>query len=258
MMRITVLGSGHSGGTPLVGVGWGKCDPDNPKNLRLRPSILVESDDSRLLIDTSPDLRQQLLNSGVLHIDGLVYTHDHADHLHGLDDLRALNRAMNADIPAFASAETWAVIEARFGYVLEPLKEDVGYYYKPCLERHDIAAGETFTAAGFGILAIDQDHGFIRTLGFRIGDFAYCTDVVEMPANSINALKGVKTWMVGVLMDDPHPTHVHVDKAIDWAREIGAERTIMIHLSQHLDFDTLAARLPDGMEPAYDGMVVTV
>ena len=183
-MRITVLGCGHAGGTPMIGEGWGACDPENPKNRRLRPSILVENGATRLLVDTSPDLRQQLLTAGVDRLDAVLYTHAHADHLHGIDDLRSVNRSMNADIPAHADSDTWRQIDERFGYVMTPLKPDVTFYYKPVLQKNVIAAGQTFKIGDIDIKTFDQDHGYSRTLGFRFGAFAYSTDVVNLPEDT--------------------------------------------------------------------------
>ncbi|MDP6175285.1 MAG: MBL fold metallo-hydrolase, partial [Rhodospirillales bacterium] len=198
-MRVTVLGCGHSGGTPLVGKGWGACDADNPRNRRLRPSILVEDAGIQVLVDTSPDLRQQLLNSGTERLDAILYTHAHGDHLHGIDDLRAINRAMKRPIDAYANAATWEVISKRFAYVLEPLAEDADIYYKPALTAHEIVPGDAFEVGGVPITSFDQDHGYIRTIGYRLGAVAYSTDVVELPKSAFEALAGVEVWIIGVL-----------------------------------------------------------
>ncbi|NQV55989.1 MAG: MBL fold metallo-hydrolase [Rhodospirillales bacterium] len=257
-MRVTVLGSGHSGGTPMVGEGWGKCDPKNPKNRRLRPSILVESGGTRILVDTSPDLRAQMLKYDFDRLDAVLYTHAHADHLHGIDELRGVNRAMGQIIPAYADQATRDVIGARFPYVLTPLREDATIYYKPCLEIEVIAPGDVFSLGGVEIQVMDQDHGFMRTLGYRFGNFAYSTDLVEMPEQNFDILDGIETWMVGSLWQEPHVTHAHVDKAVEWAKRVGAKRTVLTHLSHRLDYGTLRKALPEGIEPAYDGMVLEV
>ena len=257
-MRVTILGCGHSGGTPLPAAGWGNCDPNNPKNRRLRPSILVEQDDTAILVDTSPDLRDQLLAADIRRLDAVIYTHGHADHLHGIDDLRAINRAMQAEIDAYADAATMAVIEERFGYVLAPLSEGAEIYYKPCLIPHVIAPGDKFSVGSVPITVFDQDHGYMRTLGLRFGALAYSTDVLELPEESFEQLAGIEVWLVGTLVSDPHPTHAHVDKALEWIERVGPSRAILTHMSHRLDYDTLAARLPDGVEPAYDGMIIEV
>lgn len=255
-MKVTILGCGGSSGTPAVGRGWGKCDPNNPKNSRLRPSILVENGQTRLLVDTSPDLRQQLLNADVKALDAVLYTHYHADHLHGIDDLRQINREMNAAIDVYADADTLDVIKKRFGYVLEPLAEDADMFYKPTLLPHVLGDGDKFSVGNIDIDVFSQDHGFCETLGFRFGAIAYTTDVVELPDHAFDILKGVDTWIVGTLIDHPHPTHAHVDKALDWFDRVGPRRGVLSHLGYGFDYDTLKGRLPDHVEPAFDGMIL--
>ena len=257
-MKITVLGSGHSGGTPMIGEGWGSADPKNSKNYRTRASILVENAKTRILIDTSPDLRSQLLSANVDRIDAVFYTHGHADHLNGIDDLRAINRVMNDWIPVYTNTQTWADIVKRFNYVLEPLKSGTNFFYKPCLQRHDIYVGQKFKIGAFDIGVMDQDHGFMRTLGYRIDNFAYSTDVVDLPEASFEMLKGVDTWMVGALWEDPHITHAHVSKVIDWAERVEPKRLILTHLSHRIDYESLSKRLPKFAELAYDGMIINV
>ena len=257
-MRVTVLGCGHSGGTPLIGKGWGACDADNPRNRRLRPSILVEEAGTSFLVDTSPDLRQQLLNTGTERLDAVLYTHAHGDHLHGIDDLRAINRAMKRPIDTYADAATWEVISKRFSYVLEPLDKDSGIYYKPALTVHEIAPGDAFDVGGVSITSFDQDHGYMRTIGYRMGQVAYSTDVVALPQSAFEALEGVEVWIIGVLSDRPFPTHAHVDKALDWIGKVGPQRAVLTHLGPDLDYGTLRRRLPAEVVPAYDGMVIEV
>ncbi len=257
-MKITVLGSGHSGGTPMIGEGWGKANSTNKRNRRTRPSIVVEDDVTRLLIDTSPDLRSQLLATKIERIDALLYTHGHADHLHGIDDLRAINRLIEGWIPTYADSATWKDIEKRFGYVLKPLKNGSNFFYKPCLKRFDIKVGDQFSIRELNIQVMDQDHGFMRTLGFRINNFAYSTDVVEMPQKTFDVLKGVDTWMVGTLWEDPHTTHAHIDKALDWAERVAPNRLILTHLSHLIDYDNVTKRLPKFARLAYDGMIITI
>lgn len=257
-MKITVLGSGHSGGTPMIGEGWGKANPDNPKNYRTRSSILVENDKTRILIDTSPDLRAQLLSAKIDRIDAVLYTHGHADHLNGIDDLRAINRVLNDWIPTYTNAQTWADIVKRFGYVLEPLEKNTNFFYKPCLLRNDINVGQRFKIKEFELSVIDQDHGFVRTLGYRIDNFAYSTDVVDIPEESFEILEGIDTWMVGALWEEPHATHAHVDKVLHWAERVKPKKLILTHLSHRIDYESVSKKLPDFAELAYDGMLLNI
>ncbi len=257
-MQVTILGSGGSSGTPAVDWGWGQCDPNNVKNRRTRPSILVEKGKTRILVDSSPDLREQLLAARVSEIDAVLYTHAHADHLHGIDDLRAINRAINAPLETYADAKTLEVIRTRFSYVLEPLNEGARFYYKPTLTPHEIADGDVFSIGELEIAAFTQDHGFSTTYGFRFGAAAYTTDVVELSEQAFEMLEGVRLWIIGTLVDHPHSTHCDVDKALTWIDRIGPDKAVLSHLGGDLDYDTLAARLPEGVEPAYDGMRIDI
>lgn len=257
-MRITVLGSGSSAGTPSIEAGWGKCDPNNPKNRRTRPSILVEDQGKRILVDTSPDLREQLLRHEIKHLDGVVYTHAHSDHLHGVDDLRGINRLMNASIPMYADGRTLKSIRDRFGYVLEPLAPDAEIYYKATMVPHEIGHGQTFDIAGLSVRAIEQDHAYVNTYGLRFGDFAYSTDLIAMHEDGFDMLEGIKVWMLGTFNVGAHPTHLGVEQALKWIERIQPERAYLTHLSFHLDFETLQSRLPDNVFVCYDGMVIDV
>jgi phosphoribosyl 1,2-cyclic phosphate phosphodiesterase len=240
----------------MISAGWGRCDPANPKNRRRRPSILVETGDATLLVDSGPDLREQLLSAGVRHIDAVLYTHGHADHLHGIDDLREVNRAMRAPINVYGTIETLNDIRARFGYVFDPLDIETMPIFKPWLIPHDVSG--PFQAGSVAVVPFDQDHGYCRSTGFRIGAMAYSTDVFELPEDSFAALAGLDLWIVGCLMDEPHPTHAHVDKVLAWVERIKPKRTLITHMSPRLDYATLAARLPEGVEPAFDGQVITL
>ena len=257
-MRVTVLGSGSSTGTPSIEAGWGKCDPNNPKNRRTRPSILVEDDGKAVLVDTSPDLREQLLRHDIKHLDSVVYTHAHADHLHGIDDLRGIDRLMNRAIPAFADAATLASIQDRFGYVLEPLAPEATMFYKTTLETHEFAHGDTFDAGGLAVTAIEQDHAYVNTFGLRFGDFAYSTDLIAMHEDGFDLLKGIKVWMLGTFTDKPHPTHLHIDRALEWCERVQPERVYLTHLSFGLDYETVQKRLPKNVFMAFDGMTIDI
>jgi phosphoribosyl 1,2-cyclic phosphate phosphodiesterase len=261
-MRLTILGSGGSTGVPAVGIGWGKCDPKNPKNRRTRPSILIEYNDTTILVDTSPDMREQMLAHNITHIDGLLLTHSHADHLHGLDDIRGLNKAMNAPINLYTSQSTLKDVEKRFGYALEPLHVDennpVVHYYKPVLLPHIIEGGETISIKSMAIDVMDQDHGYSRSLGFRFGPIAYTTDLKHLSEEAMDTLDGVDTWIIGSPVNFEHPTHIHVDGVLEWIKIIKPKRAIISHLSTGLDYQTLSNYLPDAVEPAYDGMIIQV
>ena len=257
-MQVTVLGCGSSTGTPSVDWGWGKCDPKNPKNTRLRPSILVEDAHNRVLVDTSPDLRAQLLHHDIKSLNAVLLTHSHSDHLHGIDDIRSINRLIKAALPLYSDGDTIKTIKTRFPYVFEPLAEDSTYYYKATLEPHIIEPGHGFVAGNINVTAIAQDHGFMDTLGFRFGDFAYSTDLIAMGEESFDLLSGIKVWMLGVFTDKPHPTHLDVDRALDWIDRVGPGRTILTHLGTGLDYDSLSKMLPSGVEVAFDGMVIDI
>jgi len=255
-LKITVLGSGASGGVPLIGNDWGDCDPLEPRNRRRRSSILIEGQGTRVLVDASPDCRAQLLDEGVRQLDAVIFTHAHADHLHGIDDLRWVNVAMGAVIPAYGYELTLEQINTRFGYVFAPLaRESRGYFYKPCLEPRPIG-NDSFHIGALEITPFRQDHGFSTTLGLRVGAFAYSVDVVELDGAAFHRLRGVTDWIVGCLGRRPHPTHAHLDKVLDWIDRVGPNRAWLSHMSDRLDYATLCAELPDHIAPAYDGLVI--
>ena len=252
-MKVTILGCGASTGVPAIGPDWGRCDPSDPRNRRRRASVLVEIGPAALLIDTSPDLREQLIDARVGRLDAVVMTHAHADHLHGIDDLRALNRLMGQEIPLWANSKTLAEIRRRFGYVFDPPSEP-GRFYKPCLVAHEISG--PFAIDGIAIAPFAQDHGFSTTLGFRIGPMAYSTDVVELDDAAFAALAGVELWIVDCFRRAPHPTHSHLDKTLGWIARVGPRRAVLTHMEQSLDYRELCAELPAGVEPGQDGLVI--
>jgi phosphoribosyl 1,2-cyclic phosphate phosphodiesterase len=254
-MKVTVLGCGASWGVPAIGPDWGRCDPADPRNRRRRGSLLVESRGAVLLIDTSPDLREQLLDAGAAHIDAVLLTHAHADHLHGIDDLRIINKLMGKAIPLHASAATLAEVRQRFGYVFEPAVPGKPLY-RPALIPNEIAG--SFVAAGMPVAAFTQDHGYITTLGFRIGRLAYSTDVTELGDKAFETLAGVELWVVDCLRREPHPTHSHLAKTLRWIERVGPRRAVLVHMDQSLDYRELTSELPDGVEPGRDGLVIEV
>jgi phosphoribosyl 1,2-cyclic phosphate phosphodiesterase len=252
-MRVTILGCGPSTGVPAIGPNWGACDPADPRNRRRRASLLVAVGPVAILVDMSPDLREQLIDARVRRLDAVVMTHAHADHLHGIDDIRQLNRLMGAAIPLWADAETLAEIRRRFGYVLAPPAEP-GRFYQPALEPHEIAG--PFAIGGVEVVPFAQNHGYSTTLGLRIGRMAYSTDVTELDESAFTAIAGVELWIVDCMRRAPHPTHSHLEKTLGWIRRVRPRRAILTHLDQTLDYRTLAGELPAGVEPGQDGLVI--
>jgi phosphoribosyl 1,2-cyclic phosphate phosphodiesterase len=252
-MKVTILGCGASWGVPAVGPDWGRCDPNDPRNRRRRSSILVESRGSVLLIDASPDLRDQLIDARVRRIDAVLLTHPHADHLHGIDDLRQVNRLMKKPIPLYADARTMAEVDRRFGYVLQSELPDK-LMVRPTLHPHEIDG--PFTAAGLPIVPFAQDHGYSTTLGFRIGPLGYSTDVTELDDAAFDVLAGVELWIVDCLCRRPHPTHSHLAKTLAWIERLRPRRAVLTHMEQEFDYRELSAELPVGVEPGYDGLVI--
>ena len=257
-LRVTILGCGGSQGVPTPVGDWGLCNPDNPRNRRLRPSVLIDVTDAAgrqktILIDAGPDLRQQLLTAKCRHIDALLFTHSHADHTHGIDDLRAVNRVMDAQIPFWAEAQTLADIRQRFGYAVidDPAASN---FYRPALAPHEIDG--PFEAAGLTVIPFEQDHGFSRSTGFRIGNFAYSTDVVRLDEAAFAALAGTEVWIVDCLREAPHPTHSHLERTLGWIDRVKPRRAIFTHMDQSSDFDAIGRLLPAGVEPGYDGLIV--
>jgi phosphoribosyl 1,2-cyclic phosphate phosphodiesterase len=252
-MKVTILGCGGSGGVPLIGGIWGACNPENPRNRRLRSSILVEDGETRLLIDSTPDLRTQLLAAGSDgRIDAVIYTHAHADHLHGIDDLRVVNSIRQAPLDCYAMPETLAKIRERFGYVLPALDDrrgtyGAGFFYKPVLSPHEIAG--PFRVGGLEIVPFEQDHGFIKTLGLRIGPLGYSTDVVALGEAAFAALAGVRLWIVDALRLKPHDTHSHLAQTLGWIARVKPDRALLTHMNTDMDYDAVAALCPPGVAP---------
>lgn len=250
-MRVTVLGCGTSGGVPAIGNYWGACDPDNPKNRRSRVSVAIEEADKRLIIDTSPDLRQQCLANDIDQVDGVLYTHDHADHTHGIDDLRIMAMRRRARVPIYADAGTLAMLNRRFDYIFSSQEG-----YPAICDGHEIN-GE-FDVDGLKVIPFQQNHGNNKTLGFRIGDFAYSTDVVSLNEAAFEALEGVKVWIVTALRPEPHPSHAHLAKSLEWIERVKPEKAYLTHMTWEMDYATLMEQLPEGVEPAYDGLVIDI
>jgi phosphoribosyl 1,2-cyclic phosphate phosphodiesterase len=262
-MRVTLLGTGASAGVPMIGGAdgagdWGVCDPAEPRNRRTRSSIVVqgEAGGPRLLVDTSPDLREQLLACGVPRIDAILYTHAHADHITGLDDVRILNRICGHPLDAYATEATLAELERRFPYAFRPW--DPPGFYRPVLVGRPVPPGGRLEAAGLTVQVFDQAHGAVRTLGLRIGRFAYSTDVVALGEDAFAVLDGIDTWVVDCFQRDPHNTHAHLGLIFSWLQRVGARRAVLTHMGTDMDWSWLRANLPPGVEPGFDGMVLQV
>lgn len=252
-MKVTILGCGSSGGVPRIGGDWGVCDPTNPRNRRRRCSILVEDQGATVLIDTSPDMREQLLDAGVTDLDGVVWTHDHADQTHGLDDLRAIAIRHRRRVNVWGDAETLQRLKSKFGYCFP---EGTTGAYPAILNDHLIEG--PFSVGPIALRPFDQDHGTMKSLGFRIGDIAYANDVVDLDDAAFDAMAGCRVMIVDALRYTPHPTHAHLDRALSWIEQVAPERAVLTNMHVDLDYETLKAELPEGVEPAYDGMVIHV
>lgn len=258
-MRYTILGCGSSGGVPRLGGLWGACDPTNPKNLRRRCSMLVERVDgentTRVLIDTSPDMRAQLLDAGIGHLDAVIYTHNHADHMHGIDDLRMVAFIRQSRLPVWADGPTTDSLLLRFGYAfIQP----PGSSYHPILDLNHIGGTTEITGAG-GTIRFDPlkvKHGRIDALGFRIGDLAYLPDVEEIYDPAWEQLQDLKVWVVDALRYKPHSSHAHLERTLEWIERAKPERAVITNMHIDLDYDILNAETPDHVTPAHDGMVI--
>jgi len=249
-MKAVILGCGSSTGVPRIDGSWGSCDPLEPKNRRSRGSILVEQGETRVLIDTSPDLRRQLLDNSISWVSAVVWSHDHADQTHGIDDLRILAYTAKKRVPVYGDDFTMKRLTRKFSYCFE----SIGGY--PAIVEQNLIDGP-FDIGGIGIVPIEQDHGSMKSLGFRFGsELAYSNDVVGLDEAAFAALRGVRVWIVDALRYAPHPTHSHLEQTLEWIRRVAPERAILTNLHMDLDYATLTAQLPPGVEAAYDGMVV--
>ncbi|MCR9080755.1 MAG: MBL fold metallo-hydrolase [Hyphomonadaceae bacterium] len=263
-LKITLLGTGSSGGVPRVGGDWGACDPSEPKNRRLRCSALVETWDSEtpdqktiVLIDTSPDLREQLLDAEVQRLDAILFTHDHADQTHGIDDVRALAIRNRAQIKAYMDAPTHATLFPKFQYAFEGKGG-----YPPIIDVQPlIAPFEPVSVSGPGgaldCLPLDQEHGWIRSLGFRFRNIAYCNDLNALPDETMEHLAGLDLLIIDALRYTPHPSHAHLEQTLEWIETLKPRHSVITNLHVDFDYRTLKAELPAGVEPAFDGWSYT-
>jgi phosphoribosyl 1,2-cyclic phosphate phosphodiesterase len=262
-LKITILGCGSSGGVPRPALGWGDCDPGNPKNRRRRTSLLVEkrgaSGATRLLVDTSPDLREQLLDAEVDWLDGVLYTHEHADHTHGIDDLRAFYIKRRRRVDVYLDEGTAASLRVKFGYCFQ---SPPGSDYPPILTEHRLTAGTPVSIEGEGgpisALPLLQEHGDIPSLGFRFGNFAYSCDLSALPPETVAALADLDVWIVDALRYRPHPSHFSLDDALGWIKRLKPKRAILTNLHTDLDYEVLRGKLPVHVVPAFDGMTFSI
>ena len=260
-LRLTILGCGSSGGVPRIAEGWGACDPANPKNRRRRCSVLVERFGSQgattVLVDTSPDLREQLLDADVKRLDAVLLSHPHADHTHGIDDLRALCLFMRRPVDIYMNEQTSLRVTDAFSYIFQTPD---GSSYPPIANERRLTAGKLCRVEGpsgaIEAMPFDLDHGDISALGFRFGGLAYTPDVKRIPEASVPFLEGLDLWIIDALRDRPHPSHFSVDDALKWIEKMRPRRAILTNLHVDLDYERLRAKLPANVTPAYDGMRV--
>lgn len=262
MMRVTLLGTGASAGVPMIGGvdgrgDWGACDPTQTRNIRTRTSIAVQgAGGETLLVDTPPDMRQQLLSCGISHISAILYTHAHADHITGLDDVRILNRVAGRPLEAFGTAETLDELRQRFGYAFRPWQPP--HFFRPVLVATPVEADATIVVAGLRVQVFNQDHGYTISLGLRIGGFGYSTDVVSLDETAFAALDGVDTWVVGCFQRAEHRTHAWLNRVLGWIERLRPRRTVLTHMGTDMDWGWLCANLPAGVEPGFDGQVLDI
>jgi phosphoribosyl 1,2-cyclic phosphate phosphodiesterase len=252
-VKVRILGCGTSSGVPRIGNDWGDCDPNEPRNRRTRSSILIESAGERLLIDCGPDLREQLLAAGTVAVDRVIVTHDHADHCHGIDDLRQVSHHLGSPVPLHARADTLRLLSKRFAYAFEGTP-----FYRPMI---DPVAIEGDMALGPATLRfVDQPHGGITSLGVRVDEGArscgYAIDFHDFSLDMAILYQGLDVWICDCLRREPHPTHAHLDAVLGWARELEVGQLLLTHLDKSMDYATLAAELPDWAAPAFDGQEI--
>ena len=261
MPRVTMLGCGGSAGVPQIGGAdgfgdWGACDPAEPRNRRTRSSIVIEQDGKRLLVDASPDLRQQLLACGIAQVDAILFTHAHADHVLGIDDIRIVNRVAGRPIDAFATERTMGELDRRFDYAFKDWTTP--YFYRPVLVPNRVETDAWIEPAGIGVQLFEQDHGFMPSLGLRVGGFGYSTDVVRLSEAALGALEGVDTWIVDCFQRRGHNTHANLEQVLAWVERLRPRRTVLTHMGHDIDWAWLERRLPAGVEPGRDGLVLEV
>lgn len=263
MVEVTILGCGGSAGVPQIGGAdgtgdWGACNKNEPRNRRTRSSIVLQGEGGdRLLIDSSPDMRAQLIACAVPRIDAILFTHAHADHVLGIDDIRILNRIAKRPIDAFAEITTLGELDRRFDYAFKQWTTQP-QFFRPVLIKRPIAFGDVVETCGLRLQTFEQDHGFLSTIGFRVGGFAYSTDVAALDERAVGILAGVDTWIVDCFQRGKHTTHANVEQVIAWFGQLKPRRMILTHMGFDLDWTWLKKCLPPGIEPGFDGMRIDI
>ena len=257
-MRLTFLGTGTSFGIPQIGCGCAVCASTDPRDRRNRSGAVIETGGRTILVDTAPELRLAMLAAGIRSVDAVLYTHDHADHTHGIDDLRALSGRHRGTLPVYAAAETLQRMRRKFDYIFDPLAQPIPGSSRPDVAATVLEPGVEADVAGIRVLPLRFSHGPSTVLGFRFGPLAYITDVKVVPAADRPALAGLEVLVLSALFHRPHPTHLSIAEAVETAQALGARRTFLTHLTHETGHAALLAELPAGIEPAYDGLVVEV
>lgn len=255
-MRITMLGCGSSAGVPLVGCDCSVCTSNNPKNKRTRVSLYIETGHLNLLIDTSPDLRQQLLRQNIRKIDAVLYTHEHADHTHGIDDLRCVNYLNGKELPIYGNDTTIRALKEKFAYAFLPKPQNV--WFRPCLVPQALpdAPVHEFSIAGVSITMFEQQHGKIKSCGYRIGNFAYSTDVDILPETAFEVLAGTEIWVVDCLRYTESHSHSNLARTLEWVDRIKPRLAVLTHMAHEFEYEKLASELPKGIIPGHDGLIL--
>lgn len=257
-MRLTFLGTGTSFGVPQVGCGCAVCRSPDPRDKRTRVGALVESAGLRLLIDTPPELRLQLIAAQVDRVDAVLFTHDHADHTHGIDDVRAISVRRDGALPMYGPAETLAGLAQRFPYIFDPAMKPLPGTSKPEGFAHALEAGVTTAIGHLPVTPVEVPHGRVRVFAYRIGPLAYVTDAKSLPDAALAALRGAELLVINALFRTPHPTHLSIGEAVEAARRVGAARTLLTHLTHETSHAALEDALPPDIRPAYDGLTVEI
>ncbi|WP_299345840.1 MBL fold metallo-hydrolase [uncultured Maritalea sp.] len=261
-IQVTILGCGSSGGVPRVGGNWGDCDPKNPKNRRRRCALLITATcatggQTNIVIDTGCDIREQLLDAGVTSVDAVFYTHDHADHTHGIDDLRVLALNDRKRVEVYANRPTLERLKSAFGYCFHA---PIGSPYPPILNANEIDDGDAVTVEGEGgpvtLHAFNQEHGSITSLGFRLKKLAYSCDVSDIPKSSLNELKNLDVWIIDALRRTPHPSHFSLDDSVRWIEKMQPVQAYLTNMHIDLDYVTVDNETPENIKPAYDGFTI--